>query len=448
MANRKKKWAREKARIAAQEQLKNKFKQQKQFKKFGAAALFEAWKHTKFTWDNLSKKIQQRFEAPNIQARNLFKKYSDYKAVHRCFETVIQHPKLQQLSMDSLAVVLHSMQYFSGITRPIETWNAPKSKNELTLFNSVYQHLFVQYTINKPTSRHISPYYLLSPETRFTRIMLKIIEGKGLHQFDLECIKLNSKANYLFMTAPDRLSLFEAIWWAKIRQLGGSEQLAYIIIGQLEPTAWRHWKGWMEDFIHFCKKWKITTNKFLKGILNFTAYQNSFREYYIEEKDYSIYVPPIYPDYRLKGRTPASVQRHLKEWEEQIELIKSADCKHEFPAISVKEFNFQYQQQNFKIVHLKSYHQLIEEGRKMKHCVASYGRACLRGESSIWSLRQVITAKQFKRIATIELCKDESDTCFVEEFQSKCNTTPSKLAKTIVQQWSEQNNIRYELNDN
>jgi hypothetical protein len=57
----------------------------------------------------------------------------------------------------------------------------------------------------------------------------------------------------------------------------------------------------------------------------------------------------------------------------------------------------------FEFVELLTAEELIEEGREMQHCVASYANSGASARTSIWSLRKRIESGRIIRMATIEV---------------------------------------------
>ena len=145
----------------------------------------------------------------------------------------------------------------------------------------------------------------------------------------------------------------------------------------------------------------------------------------------------IRDSYSLKGRSLESVLRHLEEWQKQIALVKKLGCVGTFPEPKVRGFEYETKNHRYAIKRLKTYHELAEEGRKMKHCVAGYVDECVKGESSIWSIRMLCKGNGFKRLATVEIELFE-DAYQLNEFQGKCNTKPTNLSIHMVKEWAKQ----------
>lgn len=77
------------------------------------------------------------------------------------------------------------------------------------------------------------------------------------------------------------------------------------------------------------------------------------------------------------------------------------------------------------IVQLKNGKELLEEGQKMHHCVASYVETCLNGNSYIFHI------KLGKDEATLELTKEGR----INQFKSFSNNNPSSQLRDYVDTW-------------
>ena len=98
----------------------------------------------------------------------------------------------------------------------------------------------------------------------------------------------------------------------------------------------------------------------------------------------------------------------------------------------------------FQIVQLKNSKELFDEGSKMKHCVASYARRCKRGDTSIWSLREIKTGGlKPVSLVTIELnCNNK-----IVQARGSCNRMPKGFEKKLIQRWADKENLATHINN-
>ena len=85
---------------------------------------------------------------------------------------------------------------------------------------------------------------------------------------------------------------------------------------------------------------------------------------------------------------------------------------------------------------------LTSEGRAMGHCVAGYWRRCLRGCSSIFTLRRrVMSAKLDCEIPHVTIEVDKRSRRIVQA-RGKSNCLPSVAERRLIELWAERNQLR------
>ncbi|MEM7038583.1 MAG: PcfJ domain-containing protein, partial [Bacteroidota bacterium] len=156
----------------------------------------------------------------------------------------------------------------------------------------------------------------------------------------------------------------------------------------------------------------------------------------------------VLEDIKMKGRSIAALMRGMEEWHQQLaevryskkEKIKNWDRVpvKDFVKVfgSVKEKTYQ----RFELVQLSSYNELAREGRRMRHCVASYASSCASGRISIWSLRKYNLFGEETPLVTIELNMQGKR---VVQVRGKCNRLADRRERRIVKEWAQQNRLVY-----
>ena len=148
---------------------------------------------------------------------------------------------------------------------------------------------------------------------------------------------------------------------------------------------------------------------------------------------------PAQPNLSMKGRTPESVLRAMREWHRSLAQgrAKTVAASWEpsgFPGfVNVRSARARTAAP-LRIVELLTSSELFEEGQAMRHCVASYAGSCSSGRTSIWSLRKTIETGRVIRLATIEVSNMRGT---IVQVRGRCNRLPSKGELAILQGWSE-----------
>jgi hypothetical protein len=146
---------------------------------------------------------------------------------------------------------------------------------------------------------------------------------------------------------------------------------------------------------------------------------------------------PAQPNFTMKGRTPVSLLRQVEAWHRTLahaEQPKAAWPNSGFSGLELVEGAERVD--NLKIwtiTELLSTKALVAEGRKMKHCVATYGQSCASGACSIWTL-EVETFEGRSKILTVEVQNANKLIC---QARGKCNALPSEKQRGILRRWAE-----------
>jgi hypothetical protein len=75
---------------------------------------------------------------------------------------------------------------------------------------------------------------------------------------------------------------------------------------------------------------------------------------------------------------------------------------------------------------------LQQEGRAMRHCVASYARTCARGSSAIYSLKRDVGTGYDRRL-TIQL---DVKSKRIIQARGRCNALPQPLDERYLRNWA------------
>ncbi|PHN02858.1 PcfJ domain-containing protein [Flavilitoribacter nigricans] len=140
--------------------------------------------------------------------------------------------------------------------------------------------------------------------------------------------------------------------------------------------------------------------------------------------------------FRLKGRTLSSLLRLAEDWEaerrRQAQLAILAQNALEWPKMPIDGCEWERGKNRLVMEQLCTQIELYEEGLAMHHCVASYAGYCVRGESSIWSLRRYHADDQFERLVTLEVTSERE----IVQASAAYNAHPREEAMVLIRQWA------------
>jgi hypothetical protein len=335
--------------------------------------------------------------------------------------------------------------------RPIETW-APASPSPWLLFMSLGHHLFTQYPVPAfmtsvwfdflPDELPDEPdwyRHLRLPEHEWYKHLGR---GRNIRTADLP-LRFTKAMAHQFHQAPDHFGVYDALRWAQVRGLGGSESLAQAVLRTRLGYSFEHEDFW-ETVLRFCVNHPRLDLAKVRSIVYFLHQQKfATREGVTPEGVFGT-LPPPQPEYSLKGRTVASLLRQAEEWERQVEEEKQRDFSWNpspIGAFRLVEGNAaQRDMRCWTVTELLSSRALSREGREMKHCVAGYARSCGRKWSSIWSLG-LENRRGRHRVLTIEV---DPDARTIVQVRGKQNRVAQFGERAILQRWAEQEGLQIE----
>jgi len=158
--------------------------------------------------------------------------------------------------------------------------------------------------------------------------------------------------------------------------------------------------------------------------------------------------------FSCSGRTITSVISLANEWHAQVqrEIAARAELQANTDKQKVEFWekalisNFKHENDDciWTITQLCSVNELINEGRSMKHCVASYAGQCSGGTSAIFHVSGY--EKQNKShvfgSATVEVRTADRSIC---QIKGKCNARVDMAAINLIKRWAQTNNLKMSI---
>jgi hypothetical protein len=155
------------------------------------------------------------------------------------------------------------------------------------------------------------------------------------------------------------------------------------------------------------------------------------------------------PPFSFSGRTIHSVIALANEWhaehQQEIELMQrlgyvKRQVIEKWEGLNINGFCFESGDYVWMINQLRNIHELINEGRKMKHCVASYGYKCASGDCGIFNVSCFTKSLNITdSIATVEVSSNRT----IVQIKGKCNSSVKGKAVSIISRWAQQNRISF-----
>src|SRR5579884_667701 len=209
-----------------------------------------------------------------------------------------------------LALARHSRNWI----RPIAGWK-PQTHNTRRQFASLARHLFAEW----PVPAFMDSVWFLGDgraAVEQQHWFWHIGQGKSIRTADLPLPYTKRMAHY-FMQAPADCTVEAALRWGQIRALGGSERLARAVLATWLGTSFGH-----DDF------WITVIQFFIANPMLDLVHVGPIIDYIEEQRFVSqdVFVAPgvverrgpPQPNFTMKGRTPASLLRHVRSEERRV----------------------------------------------------------------------------------------------------------------------------------
>ncbi len=304
--------------------------------------------------------------------------------------------KRKKKSVDSLLALLMLKGLSAYKLRPAETY-VPKSHNLDRQLTGLINHMFVKYPVPdfmyqvclaklpqgqrnagaaQPDPVMLNDMARVQDKNDLARAQdtyrcwfITLAQGDSFNKL----VKglMTSREAVTFLPAPAGRKAHENVWWARMKVA----ELPEALIGALIDRVFTNYvpddpEGRFAEVIQFyaCEHQALSKNS-LDEVTNFIAYKlRNDRQF------------------RMKGRTASSAVKLSDEWHLLMQRAKLG--RHiQWDGLRIADWVHEDKAEVWEVVELRDNKDLVNEGRKQKHCVYSYVHRCTVGQSFIFSLR-------------------------------------------------------------
>ena len=329
------------------------------------------------------------------------------------------------------ALALIAAHYPSWL-RPIDAWK-PRTHSAPRQFASLVRHLFVRYEM--PV--FFDAVWFAGPEQEAAvhrRWYLHVGRGLNIRTCDLP-VRFTKKMAHHFLRAPADATVAQALRWGQVFGLGGDERLARALFGTRLVSCFEN-----DDFWASVIRWLIAHPSVdrtqIRPLIDFLQQQKFVRQRCFEPGRPEL-GPPPQPGLCMKGRTPEALLRQMEDWHGRLAMADRHPVR-QWKSSGIDDFEFEegarenHSLKYWTIRELLSSKALLAEGRRMKHCVASYVQSCTNGHSSIWAL-EVESFEGRAKAVTIEVRNPSREVCQV---RGKKNRLPTEKELSVIRRWA------------
>jgi hypothetical protein len=373
--------------------------------------IYEGKENTNYELTSLAYALENKFNALNKKKeprrREAFKNILLYLYKKRCTKLLRNQEYLN---------ALFQIAWFSSANvRDISTWKR-NSHNADKQLKSIIKHCFAKYDV---------PEFMyeawLDSNRKYISWFIDLGSGHSVKSLSKMPVRLTKKGAHYFLQAPPSYTIEMALRRAQALAFKKDEIVAERIArSSLSRNNFQHEAFWETVIQFFMQQTMFDFNK-----------MGEIFDYLSDCIHYN-------PNYSIKGRTIASLTRQSDEWHIQ-QAIYSASRVEVFTWKPTLDSSYIYEKgegnelKKYRLFELCSSQELIVEGRKMNHCVASYARSCCVKVTSIFTLRCISFAKGLEFLATIEL---DIRSKTIVQAKARFNKPISPIAKKIMNEWA------------
>lgn len=321
----------------------------------------------------------------------------------------------------------------------IETWTAPP-RSATRQFTSLAEHLFARHPVPpfmneawfEGDPKHLAWYRHIGAT------------GSVLGAPDLP-FALTKKEARFFMGAPADYGVGAALRWAQVRALGGDPRTADHLRGTRLEREFGHEEFW-KSVLRFFVDNPLLDPVHYGPIVDYLHHRRFERRREFVEEGVVRELPPEQPRLSMAGRTPDALLREVEAWHGRL-AREGAAAGLRWRASGIapfEEVSGTAEGRNMKVWRVRellSGAALTEEGRAMRHCVASYARSCAEGAASIWSLEREDAAGVEKRL-TLEVANARRQ---LVQARGALNRRPQPEETELLRRWAAQAGLTLRL---
>jgi hypothetical protein len=306
--------------------------------------------------------------------------------------------------------------------RPAARWK-PRRRSLLGRFGELARHLLARYEV--PDFMDTAWFSGSSAEARRQQNwFIHLGMGGNIRKANDLPLAYTKAMAHLFLRAPSRCTINQALRWGQILALGGTRQLADHINATQLGEGFENESFWV-SVVHFFINHPMLDFDTIGPIIDYIQHRKFTEREEIDAGGARRLTGPPEPQFSMKGRTVRPLLERVDEWHARLAKERRSP-KHAWSRSDIPEFERMEEDRatgriyRWTIRELLSRKEVVEEGRAMHHCVASYIDACAKGKKSVWSMRmEDIETGLERRIMTIAV-KNRT----VVQARGRCNVLP------------------------
>lgn len=321
------------------------------------------------------------------------------------------------------------------MVRSVDTWT-PCKGSAMVKFRHLVRHCFCTYSVPAFMEK-----IWLNGSDEDRKFFLEVADGKPVYgNWFLREAAMSRKIAHQFRNAPAHCTIVEAVRWAQVRVIRKDKLLFRAISKSFLGRSLKNDEFWLQVIHWMAREEKIDHRK-VRLILRYIAYQK-FGEFHVGKQ--IVPFPAPKPKFKIAGKHFSTLARLAEEFFEKLAVDFGWQVS-EWTPMMLPNRDWEFTEADaplkgkFKLIQLTTHEQLVKEGLRMDHCVATYLDNCQDGDCSIWSLRKV-NGDEEKPLATIEL---ENSKMTLEQVRAFKNRRPKEEEIELIREWAKEIEVEF-----
>ncbi|MCR5886575.1 PcfJ domain-containing protein [Hymenobacter sp. J193] len=279
---------------------------------------------------------------------------------------------------DTVAAVGGLTRYYLFRVRELDDWQ-PGSRNVFRQLDSLLRHLFDQYGD--------VPQWVLEPWSSgqfqhsgvdLRELTIHLGSGRALRSFASVPVPLTKRLEHEMRRAPGGCSFLEALRYGQLAARGALAWIGPVLESRLGREIGPDDEFWLRVADFFAASPMVDPRHF-----------GPVCDWIHHKRTVGIEPEPPQPGFSLQGRTMAGMLAAVEQWHQKLSRMPR-HAGHLLTAtwvpLPIPDF-VSGEDERVRISQLRTYSELVDEGRALRHCVASYLQSCQQGRCGIFSLK-------------------------------------------------------------
>lgn len=354
-------------------------------------------------------------------------------------------PQPENTFIDALAALA---QWQPLWIRAVDDWQ-PASHNARRQFGALARHLLAEYDI--PVCMDTAWFRGMDDAAQQQQEwFIHIGMGRNIRKAAIP-LEFSKKMAHIFINqAPDNYTIEAALRWAQVIGMGGDDHLADAVIESRLGDHF-HEESFWASVLHFFINNPMLDTVHVGPIVDYLHHRRHVPEQRVNQEGAVEYLDPPEPNLTMKGRSPDILLRRVDAWHRGLSKEVQKEARR-WPSSGFNGFTYvdedpeAGEMRSWTIDEILDLSDLVEEGKVMRHCVATYKSSCINGHKSIWSMKvEFLSSRMTRRVLTIELVNHRR---YIRQVRGRNNSRPldaaSGRAQTgwdVLKKWVQQEGL-------